>query len=114
MELNEFRPPNSSDDLGLLFCLFLLLCCAVNPLNEYMDNIFLAYEGHGGMLNADQMLIEGTHCATGHPHPTALRQERETVLIACSVILYSRLKKDEEKKLKKCLLCNQKRRKIKK
>ena len=66
-----------------------------------MDNIFLAYEGHGGMLNADQMLIEGTHCATGHPHPTALRQERETVLIACSVILYSRLKKDEEKKTKK-------------
>ena len=25
MELNEFRPPNSSDDLCLLFCLFLLL-----------------------------------------------------------------------------------------
>ena len=25
MEFNEFRPPNSSDDLCLLFCLFLLL-----------------------------------------------------------------------------------------
>ena len=28
MEQNEYRPPNSSDDLCLLFCLFLLLCPA--------------------------------------------------------------------------------------
>ena len=32
--MNFFRPPNSSDDLCLLFCLFLLLCIKDKPRHE--------------------------------------------------------------------------------
>ena len=41
MEFNEFRPPNSSDDLCLLFCLFLLLCL----LYSVQCSAFLLREG---------------------------------------------------------------------
>ena len=38
MELNVFCPPNSRDDLCLLFCLFLLLCCR-GLKNQTKDDI---------------------------------------------------------------------------